>query len=43
MNGRLVAETAENTLDVTALVAGNYMLNIYNNGNVRTVKVLVVR
>ncbi|MBR5844244.1 MAG: T9SS type A sorting domain-containing protein [Bacteroidaceae bacterium] len=43
MNGRLVAETAENTLDVTALVAGNYMLNIYNNGNVRTVKVVIVR
>lgn len=43
MNGRLVAETAANTIDVTALAAGNYLLNITNNGNVRTVKVLVVR
>ena len=43
MNGRLVAETAANTIDVTALAAGNYLLTISNNGNVRTVKVLVVR
>ena len=43
MNGRLVAETTANTLDVTALAAGNYLLNITNNGNVRTVKVVIVR
>ncbi len=43
MNGRLVAEAAANTIDVTALPAGNYLLNISNNGAVRTVKVLVVR
>ena len=43
MNGRLVAEVAANTIDVTALPAGNYLLNISNNGAVRIVKVLVVR
>ena len=43
MNGRRVAESQEATIDVTALATGNYLLNIYANGSVRTVKVLIAR
>lgn len=43
MAGRAVAETNATTLDVTSLPVGNYLLNIYNNGSVSTVKVLIVR
>lgn len=43
MSGRVVAETDAAIIDVTALSVGNYLLNIYNNGNVSTVKVMIVR
>lgn len=43
MAGRTVAQTNEATLDVTALAVGNYLLNVYNNGNVTTVKVIIKR
>lgn len=43
MAGRTVAQTTETTLDVTALAVGNYLLNVYNDGNVKTVKVLIKR
>ncbi len=43
MTGRAVAETANATIDVTALPVGNYLLNIYNNGSISTVKVMIVR
>lgn len=43
MQGALVIETAANTLDVTALPMGNYILKINDKEGVRTVKVLIVR
>ncbi len=43
MAGRTVAETTANTIDVTSLPVGNYILNVYEGGEVRSVKVLVVR
>ncbi len=43
MSGRTVAEAAVNTIDVTSLPVGNYILNVYSNGAVRSVKVVVVR
>lgn len=43
MNGRVVAESDNNILDVTSLPVANYVLNIYNNGVMNSVKVVVVR
>lgn len=43
MAGRTVAEAQGATIDVTAVAVGNYLLNIYNGNDVRTVKVVVVR
>lgn len=43
MAGRVVAETTEDTIDVTTLPVGNYLLNIYEGGEVRIVKVLIAR
>ena len=43
INGRVVAETTARTLDVSTLSPGNYLLQISNAEEVRTVKVLIVR
>ncbi len=43
MAGRTVAETTADVLDVTSLPVGNYLLNVHNNGDVETVKVVIVR
>ncbi len=43
MAGRIAAETTADVLDVTSLPVGNYLLNVYNNGEVATVKVVIVR
>lgn len=43
MNGRAVAETTDSVLDVTSLPVGNYLLNVYRNATVETVKVIIVR
>lgn len=43
MAGRTVAETTADVLDVTSLPVGNYLLNVHNNGEVNTVKVVIVR
>ena len=43
MAGRTVAETTADVLDVTTLPIGNYLLNVHNNGEVNTVKVVIVR
>lgn len=43
MQGALVIEAAANTLDVTSLPVGNYVLKISNKEEVRTIKVLIVR
>lgn len=43
MAGRTVAQTAAHVIDVTSLPVGNYLLNVYNNGIVNTVKVVIVR
>ena len=43
MSGRAVAETATDMIDVTTLPVGSYLLNIYNGGEVSTVKVMIVR
>ena len=43
MSGRVVAEASSATLDVTALAAGNYLLNVISGATTRTVKVCIVR
>jgi hypothetical protein len=43
MQGALVIEASANTLDVTTLPVGNYILKINDREGVRTVKVLIVR
>lgn len=43
MSGRVVAESNSSVIDVTSLPVGNYLLNVYNEGKVMTVKVLVAR
>ncbi|MBO7318373.1 MAG: T9SS type A sorting domain-containing protein, partial [Bacteroidales bacterium] len=43
MQGALVLEAATNTLDVSALPVGNYLLKICDSEGVRTVKVLIAR
>ncbi len=43
MAGSVVAETTAAEMDVTALPVGNYLLNVYSNGNVSTVKIVIVR
>lgn len=43
MSGRPVAQTTADVIDVTTIPIGNYLLNIYNGGEVSTVKVMIVR
>ena len=43
MQGALVLEATTNTLDVTSLPVGNYVLKIKDSEGVRSVKVLIVR
>lgn len=43
MSGRIVAETSADVVDVTSLPVGSYLLNIYRESDVETVKVLIVR
>ncbi len=43
MAGRMVAQTSADRLDVNSVAVGNYLLNIYRNGTVETVKVVIVR
>lgn len=43
MQGRIVTKTLENSLDVTALPVGNYLLKISDKEGTRTVKVLIAR
>ena len=43
MQGALVLEATTNTLDVTAIPVGNYLLKVKDSDGVRSVKVLIVR
>ena len=43
LSGRMVAQAATNTIDVSQLPAGNYLLVIENNQGSRTVKVLIAQ
>ncbi len=43
MSGRTVAESENNEINVTSLPTGNYLLNVYRNDAVETVKVVIAR